>query len=260
MGRSRAGGVEAQGESKPKSKMLRLPRPKPRRKAWLPGKSAKKLVGLKIGAIADRRGPRLEQRHRRARAGRTRAARHGHRRRRRAPRSRSARRGAERTFFAREQAARSRASGSASRATASASASSRSAASTTRSSSRTRSASAPRRRCRSRSRRRCSTTSVLGETRRRRRAAASPRPARRRLPRARRALRRCVQEGRHHSSSGIDLEAFALLRALGEPPADARRARRSSSRLDRPRPHDLRRLRRPRLRVHARPRVGRLGR
>ena len=62
--------------------------------------------------------------------------------------------------------------------------------------------------------------------------------------------------------SGIDLEAFALLRALGEPlPADdAARRRGARRRLDRPRPLDLRRLRRPRLRVHARARLGRLRR
>ena len=60
--------------------------------------------------------------------------------------------------------------------------------------------------------------------------------------------------------AGIDLEAFALLRALGDPlPPDAGALRRGARRrLGRPRPLDLRRLRRPRLRVHARARLGRL--
>ena len=60
--------------------------------------------------------------------------------------------------------------------------------------------------------------------------------------------------------AGIDLEAFALLRALGDPlPADGAALRRGARRrLGRPRPLDLRGLRRPRLRVHARARLGRL--
>ena len=58
--------------------------------------------------------------------------------------------------------------------------------------------------------------------------------------------------------AGIDLEAFALLRALGAPDRPRRLGARRGR--DRSRPLDVRRLRRPRLRVHARPRVGRLGR
>ena len=59
--------------------------------------------------------------------------------------------------------------------------------------------------------------------------------------------------------AGIDLEAFALLRALGDPGGGRRQPgrRRARRRLGRPRPLNLRRLRRPRLRVHPRPRLGR---
>ena len=61
--------------------------------------------------------------------------------------------------------------------------------------------------------------------------------------------------------SGIDLEAFALLRALAG--AAGRRRQRSvcgaRRRCDRARALDLRRLRRSRLRVHPRARLGRLG-
>ena len=59
---------------------------------------------------------------------------------------------------------------------------------------------------------------------------------------------------------GIDLEAFALLRALSDAqPAESDDAPAAAARrrLDRARPLDVRRLRRPQLRVHARARMGR---
>ena len=69
----------------------------------------------------------------------------------------------------------------------------------------------------------------------------------------------CKQAG--ITLAGIDLEAFALLRALQAPAGGRRRRRagRARRRRDRPRALDVRRLGRAHLRVHARPRLGRLG-
>ena len=92
---------------------------------------------------------------------------------------------------------------------------------------------------------------------RRGRRADVPGAARRRAPGARRALRRRLPQGgaeaRRHRPRGVR----AAPGAERSRPA-ARRGRRGRLRLDRPRPLDARRLRRPRLRVHPRARLGRL--
>ena len=134
---------------------------------------------------------------------------------------------------------------------------SRSTGSTTSASSRTRCASARTRRSRSRSTRRCSTTtsSARRSTRRHRHAAG---PARRRLPRADRPLRRGVPAGEDRSSSASTSRrsrccARSRPRATNGTPA----RRRVVVVIARPRPHDARDLGRHDLRVHARARVGR---
>ena len=129
-------------------------------------------------------------------------------------------------------------------------------ASTTSASSRTRSASARTRRSRSRSTRRCSTTTSSAETRRRVRGSVSRRVV---LAAAYREpidhyVEACKEAG--IEVAGVDLEAFALLRAVA-PRADGATAGRRRRGDDRSRPHDAGDLRRHRLRLHARPRLGR---
>ena len=95
--------------------------------------------------------------------------------------------------------------------------------------------------------------------RQRRRATASglPRAARRRPPRARRALRRRLPQGRAEARSGSTSRPSRSSARSPTPPS-GRLGCRSRLRRDRPRPLDARRLGRPRLRVHPRARVGRL--
>ena len=120
-------------------------------------------------------------------------------------------------------------------------------------------ASARTRRCRSRSTRPCSTTTSSARpstSPAQSRAASCSRPPTRSrsTTTSRRAGRRSLE------LSGIDVEAFALLRAVA--PRRGRRRRRARRRprrrLDRSRPLDAGDLGRHRLRFHARPRLGRL--
>ena len=98
---------------------------------------------------------------------------------------------------------------------------------------------------------------VVSRERRRGGAALAPHRPRRRLPRVDRPLRRGLQ-GRPESSSSASTSRPLPCCAPSRLPAagDDEHGRRRRG-LDRPRPHDARDLRRRRLRLHARPRVGR---
>ena len=127
-------------------------------------------------------------------------------------------------------------------------------------SSRTRSASAPTRSSPSRSTRPCSTTTSSARRPARTVSSRYRDPARRRLQRLGRPLPRRDRRRGASRSSGIDLDAFALLRALARASAagrgPTRRADGGRRGRDRPRPDDARDLRRHDVPVHARARVG----
>ena len=241
-----------------KPKMRRLPRPKPSlSKTSLPGSSAKKIVGLKIGGSQIAAASVQQRQLAGARPGRPRAARPRHRRRRRAPRPRGARSRAAGLLQA-PQASEARV---------------RLGIANNRIGVRT-----------------FEVTGIddpkqLANAIRFRAQEVLPIPIEEAVLDYQVLSRVVNEEGQPVSRVllvvayrelvdryvyackkaglqivGIDLEAFALLRAIAEPHDPLQDSERGAlvARLRRPRPLDFRRLRRPHLRVHARARVGRL--